>query len=58
MDPYEPELDYFSREQEIHPLSNAPEPKRRFIPSKWEEKKYVGVCGSMWEYVGVCGWGV
>jgi len=23
----------------IHPLSNAPEPKRRFVPSKWEAKK-------------------
>jgi hypothetical protein len=21
------------------PILNAPEPKRRFIPSKWEEKK-------------------
>ncbi|KAG4935729.1 hypothetical protein JHK84_049930 [Glycine max] len=24
-----------------HPLSSAPEPKRRSIPSKWEAKKYV-----------------
>ena len=23
------------------PLTNAPEPKRRFIPSKWEAKKVV-----------------
>ena len=24
---------------QVMPLSAAPEPKRRFIPSKWEEKK-------------------
>ena len=39
MNPYEPEADWFTRDLEIHPLSSAPEPKRRFIPSKWEEKK-------------------
>ncbi|KAK9829975.1 hypothetical protein WJX72_008983 [[Myrmecia] bisecta] len=41
VNPYEPEVDWFTRETEIHPLSSAPEPKRRFIPSKWEEKKVV-----------------
>lgn len=43
-DPYQPELDWFTNQTEIHPLSSAPEPKRRFIPSKWEEKKCVPPC--------------
>ena len=29
----------FEREIEIHPLSNRPEDKRSFIPSKWERLK-------------------
>ncbi|KAL4425519.1 hypothetical protein ABPG75_009535 [Micractinium tetrahymenae] len=41
VDPYEPEVDWFTRDVEVMPLSGAPEPKRRFIPSKWEEKKVV-----------------
>jgi len=39
VNPYEPEADWFTRDVEIHPLHSAPEPKRRFMPSKWEEKK-------------------
>ena len=39
VNPYEPEVDWFTRDVEIMPLSAAPEPKRRFVPSKWEEKK-------------------
>lgn len=39
MNPYEPEVDWFTREPEIHSLHQGPEPKRRFMPSKWEEKK-------------------
>ena len=42
MNPYEPEVDRFTRDVEIHPINDAPEPKRRFMPSKWEEKK----CGA------------
>ncbi|CAI0427358.1 unnamed protein product [Linum tenue] len=38
-DPYAPYVDWFKWDDAIHPLSNAPEPKRRFIPSKWEAKK-------------------
>lgn len=38
-DPYEPYVDFFTHEKMIHPLSNAPEPKSRFIPSKWEAKR-------------------
>lgn len=41
IDPFEPEDDYCSRVREIHPLNAAPEPKRRFAPSKWEEKAVV-----------------
>ncbi|XP_052179725.1 ribosome biogenesis protein BOP1 homolog isoform X2 [Diospyros lotus] len=40
-DPYAPYVDWFTWEDAKHPLSNAPEPKRRFIPSKWESKKVV-----------------
>ncbi|CAL1399388.1 unnamed protein product [Linum trigynum] len=40
-DPYAPYVDWFKWDDAIHPLSNAPEPKRRFIPSKWEAKKVV-----------------
>lgn len=29
----------FEKEIEIHPLSNRPEDKRSFIPSKWERLK-------------------
>jgi len=39
VNPYEPEVDWFTREPEIHSLHQGPEPKRRFMPSKWEEKK-------------------
>ncbi|XP_042416497.1 ribosome biogenesis protein BOP1 homolog isoform X3 [Zingiber officinale] len=41
VDPYAPYVDWFEWEDKGHPLSNAPEPKRRFIPSKWEQKKVV-----------------
>ncbi|CAH8383712.1 unnamed protein product [Eruca vesicaria subsp. sativa] len=40
-DPYAPYVDWFKWEDAIHPLSSAPEPKRRFIPSKWEAKEVV-----------------
>ncbi|KAL9270532.1 Ribosome biogenesis protein BOP1-like protein [Drosera capensis] len=36
-----PSVDWFKWEYSIHPLCNAPEPKRRFTPSKWERKKIV-----------------
>ena len=44
VNPFEPEIDWFTRDKEIHPLSAAPEPKRRFMPSKWEEKKCALIC--------------
>ncbi|MED6143148.1 Ribosome biogenesis protein 1 [Stylosanthes scabra] len=39
--PYPDYVDWFKWDGAKHPLSNAPEPKRRFIPSKWEAKKVV-----------------
>jgi hypothetical protein len=39
VNPYEPYIDYYSGDVDPTPLLNAPEPKRRFIPSKWEEQK-------------------
>jgi len=40
-DPYEPTTEWFTGKgkEEIMPLSAAPEPKRRWVPSKWEKKK-------------------
>eukprot|EP00271_Cylindrocystis_brebissonii_P018656 TRINITY_DN539_c0_g1_i1.p1 TRINITY_DN539_c0_g1~~TRINITY_DN539_c0_g1_i1.p1 ORF type:complete len:738 (-),score=195.73 TRINITY_DN539_c0_g1_i1:1081-3294(-) len=42
VNPYEPAVDWFEWEEGgKHPLSSAPEPKRRFVPSKWEAKMVV-----------------
>lgn len=38
-DPYEPYVDFFTGTVMPVPLSSAPEPKRRFLPSKWEALK-------------------
>ncbi len=40
-DPYEPTIEWFTGKgkEEVMPLSAAPEPKRRWIGSKWEKKK-------------------
>ncbi|CAN0166898.1 unnamed protein product, partial [Hapterophycus canaliculatus] len=32
-------VDYFTHEKEVMPLHGGDEPKRRFIPSKWEMMK-------------------
>lgn len=39
--PHEPTIEWFTGKgkEEIMPLSAAPEPKRRWIPSKWEKSK-------------------
>jgi ribosome biogenesis protein ERB1 len=42
-DPYEPAVDWFSSKTEIMPLSGAPEPKRRFIPSKMEASRIMKI---------------
>ena len=39
--PYEPFLDIFSSQKEIHPISNRPDDKRSFIPSL-DERRLVG----------------
>ncbi|OZC08933.1 hypothetical protein X798_04020 [Onchocerca flexuosa] len=39
--PYQPFLDIFSSQTEIHPISNRPDSKRSFIPSL-DEKRIVG----------------
>ncbi|XP_006658508.1 ribosome biogenesis protein BOP1 homolog [Oryza brachyantha] len=41
VDPYPDYVDWFEYDGKGHPLSSAPEPKRRFVPSKWEQKKVV-----------------
>ena len=40
-DPYENTIEWFTGKgmERQTPLSAAPEPKRRFVPSKWEHKK-------------------
>lgn len=40
-DAYPEYIDYYTKDQESMPISNAPQPKRRFIPSKWEAKKII-----------------
>ena len=42
-DPYEPTAEYFSSRTETMPLSAAPEPKRRFVPSKHEAKRVMKI---------------
>lgn len=41
--PYEPTVEWFTSQQEIMPLSAAPEPKRRFLPSKHEAKRVMKI---------------
>lgn len=41
--PYEPIVEWFTSQQEIMPLSAAPEPKRRFVPSKHEAKRVMKI---------------
>jgi ribosome biogenesis protein ERB1 len=38
-DPYAPTVEWFTSHEEVMPLSNRPEPKARFVASKWEHKK-------------------
>lgn len=41
--PYEPLIDWFTRHEEVMPLSAMPEPKRRFVPSKNEAKRVMKI---------------
>ena len=43
INPYEPTIEWFTSKTEIMPLSAAPEPKRRFMPSKHEAKKIMKI---------------
>lgn len=45
-DPYEPTVEWFTGKgkEEVMPLSAAPEPKRRWVPSKWEKQKVSNFC--------------
>lgn len=36
---YEPWVDFFTKTVQVMPINAAPEPKRRFQPSKWEAQK-------------------
>ena len=42
-DMYPPTVEYFTSKTEIMPLSAAPEPKRRFVPSKHEAKRVIKI---------------
>ncbi|KAE9975533.1 Ribosome bioproteinsis protein erb1 [Venturia inaequalis] len=42
-DPYPDMVEYFTSHEEIMPLSAAPEPKRRFVPSKHEAKRVMKI---------------
>ncbi|KZP24665.1 ribosome biogenesis protein ERB1 [Athelia psychrophila] len=44
-DPYEPTIEWFTGKgkEEVMPLSGAPEPKRRWVPSKWEKQKVMKI---------------
>lgn len=44
-DPYEPTVEWFTGKgmEEVMPLSAAPEPKRRWLPSKWEKQKVMKI---------------
>lgn len=51
IDPYEPFNYEIESKDFIHPLSGAPEPKRRFVMSKWEKlriSKYVQALKKGW----------
>ncbi|KAJ3039064.1 Ribosome biogenesis protein 1 [Rhizophlyctis rosea] len=42
-DPYQPTVEWFTSKTEITPLNAAPEPKRRFIPSKLEGQRIMHI---------------
>lgn len=42
-DPYPATIEYFTSKTELMPLSAAPEPKRRFVPSKHEAKRVIKI---------------
>ncbi|KAI5960356.1 ERB1 [Candida pseudojiufengensis] len=43
INPYEPLIDWFTKNEEIMPLTAVSEPKRRFVPSKHEAKRVMKI---------------
>ncbi|RLV94321.1 Ribosome biogenesis protein ERB1 [Spathaspora sp. JA1] len=43
INPYEPLIDWFTKDVEVMPLTAVPEPKRRFVPSKHEAKRVMKI---------------
>ncbi|KAK7207699.1 NUC169 domain-containing protein [Myxozyma melibiosi] len=43
VNPYEDTIEWFTSKTEVMPLSSAPEPKRRFVPSKHEAKRVMKI---------------
>ncbi|CAG8477739.1 14311_t:CDS:10 [Acaulospora morrowiae] len=42
-DPYEPTIEWFTSKPEKMPVNSTAEPKRRFVPSKWEAKRIMKI---------------
>ena len=40
-------IPFFTSIPMLHPISSAPEPKRRFVPSKWEHQKIMKIVRSI-----------
>jgi ribosome biogenesis protein ERB1 len=47
VDPFPDLIEFFTDRPEIHPISSAPEPKSRFIPSRWEAKRIMKIVSSI-----------
>ncbi|EDQ89285.1 block of proliferation 1 [Monosiga brevicollis MX1] len=47
INPYEDYVDFFTHEKMQTPVVDKPEPKRRFVPSKWEHKKIMKIVRSI-----------
>ncbi|CAG8516384.1 4898_t:CDS:10 [Paraglomus brasilianum] len=47
--PYEPTVEWFTSKPMVMPLTAAPEPKRRFVPSRWEAKKIMKIARAIRE---------
>lgn len=55
VNPFPDTVEFFTGTPELHPISGAPEPKRRFMPSKWEAKrimKFVRSIKKGWRTIG------
>jgi BOP1NT (NUC169) domain len=50
----QPWVDFFTHETMIHPVTDQPEHKRSFIPSKWERKRVSFVLCIMLRFTSSC----